>query len=86
MSEEKYAAKDRAAAAGDGEFARVIRALDYLERRPEVDAERIGVTGRSGGGAYSWWVAALDDRIRAAVPVAGITTLRNHVVDGCVEL
>ena len=62
-----------------------IRALDYLETRAEVDAERIGVTGRSGGGAYSWWVAALDDRIKAAVPVAGITSLKNHVVDGCVE-
>jgi hypothetical protein len=62
-----------------------IRALDYLETRPEVDAARIGVTGRSGGGAYSWWIAALDDRIRVAVPVAGITSLKNHVVDGCVE-
>jgi len=62
-----------------------IRALDYLETRPEVDATRMGVTGRSGGGAYSWWVAALDDRIQAAVPVAGITSLHNHVVDGCVE-
>jgi len=62
-----------------------IRALDYLETRPEVDAAKIGVAGRSGGGAYSWWIAALDDRIACAVPVAGITTLRNHVVDGCVE-
>lgn len=62
-----------------------IRALDYLETRPEVDTAKIGVTGRSGGGAYSWWIAALDDRIACAVPVAGITTLRNHVVDGCVE-
>ncbi len=62
-----------------------VRALDYLQSRPEVDAERLGVTGRSGGGAYSWWIAALDDRIKAAVPVAGITDLENHVVDGCVE-
>ena len=62
-----------------------IRALDYLETRPEVDAGRFGVTGRSGGGAYSWWIAALDDRIKCAVPVAGITDLENHVVDGCVE-
>lgn len=62
-----------------------IRAIDYLETRAEVDAERIGVTGRSGGGAYSWWVAALDQRVRVAVPVAGITDLRNHVVDDCVE-
>ncbi len=62
-----------------------IRALDYLESRPEVDRNRIGVTGRSGGGAYSWWIAALDDRIRAAVPVAGITSLENHLLDNCIE-
>ncbi len=62
-----------------------IRALDYLETRAEVDAKRIGVSGRSGGGAYSWWIAALDDRIQCAVPVAGITSLRDHVVNGCVE-
>jgi len=62
-----------------------IRALDYLETRKEVDAEKFGVTGRSGGGAYSWWIACLDERIKVAVPVAGITSLQNHVVDGCVE-
>jgi len=62
-----------------------VRALDYLETRPEVDASRFGVTGRSGGGAYSWWIAAIDERIKCAVPVAGITDLQNHVVDGCVE-
>lgn len=62
-----------------------VRALDYLQTRPEVDPERLGVTGRSGGGAYSWWIAAIDERIKAAVPVAGITDLENHVVDGCVE-
>ncbi len=62
-----------------------IRALDYLKGRPEVDKKRFGVTGRSGGGAYSWWVAALDERIACAAPTAGITTLRNHIVDGCVE-
>ena len=62
-----------------------IRALDYLESRPEVDGDKLGVTGRSGGGAYSWWIAALDERIKAAVPVAGITNLKNHVIDGAVE-
>lgn len=62
-----------------------IRALDYLETRAEVDPARMGVTGRSGGGAYSWWIAAIDERIQCAVPVAGITSLHNHVVDGCVE-
>jgi dienelactone hydrolase len=62
-----------------------IRALDYLESRPEVDRTRLGMTGRSGGGSYTWTVAALDERVRVAAPVAGITDLRNQVVDGCVE-
>jgi dienelactone hydrolase len=62
-----------------------IRALDYLETRPEVDKTRFGVTGRSGGGAYSWWITALDDRVKVSAPVAGITDLQNHVTDGVVE-
>jgi cephalosporin-C deacetylase-like acetyl esterase len=62
-----------------------VRALDYLETRPEVDMKRIGVTGRSGGGAYTWWLAAIDDRPACLVPVAGVTDLENHVVDGCIE-
>lgn len=62
-----------------------IRALDYLCARPEVDRERLGMTGRSGGGAYTWFTAALDERVKVAAPVAGMTDLQNHVVDGCVE-
>ena len=62
-----------------------IRALDYLCARPEVDKERIGMTGRSGGGSYTWTVAALDDRVKVAAPVAGITDLQNQVVDGSIE-
>jgi len=62
-----------------------IRALDYLESRPDVDSARLGVTGRSGGGAYRWWVAALDDRPACIAPVAGITDLENHVVDDCIQ-
>jgi hypothetical protein len=56
-----------------------IRALDYLETRKEVDAKRFGVTGRSGGGATSWWVAAADERVQCIVPVAGITDVLAHV-------
>ncbi|MFN4258262.1 MAG: alpha/beta hydrolase [Gemmataceae bacterium] len=59
-----------------------MRALDYLETRKEVDAQRFGVTGRSGGGATSWWVSAADDRIQCMVPVAGIADLWAHVVQG----
>ena len=62
-----------------------MRSIDYLQSRSEVDPNRIGVTGRSGGGAYSWWIAAIDERIKVAVPVAGITSMQNHVVDGCIE-
>lgn len=62
-----------------------IRALDYLETRPEVDRTRLGMTGRSGGGSYTWTTAALDERVKVAAPVAGITDLRNHVCDGAVE-
>lgn len=58
-----------------------LRGLDYLETRPEVDRTRIGVTGRSGGGAMSWYIAAVDDRIKAAAPVAGITDMTSHVAD-----
>src|SRR5213083_1568014 len=46
-----------------------IRALDYLETRPEIDKDRIGMTGISGGGAITWYVAAVDERVAAAAPV-----------------
>src|SRR5262245_15878525 len=62
-----------------------MRALDYLATRPEVDTQRIGVTGRSGGGAYTWFLAAVEDRPFALIPVAGVTDMTNHVVDGCIE-
>jgi dienelactone hydrolase len=62
-----------------------IRALDYLESRKEVDPKRLGVTGRSGGGATSWWVAAADQRVACAVPVAGLADLRAHVLEGVAD-
>ena len=51
-----------------------IRALDYLETRPEVDAKHIGLTGISGGGAMTWYTAAVDERIAAAAPVCSTFT------------
>lgn len=62
-----------------------IRALDYLDSRPEVDTNRIGVTGRSGGGAYSWFLAAVDDRVKVIAPVAGIGDLNSYCVEGTVD-
>jgi dienelactone hydrolase len=52
-----------------------VRALDYLASRPDVDPDRIGITGISGGGAATFWIAAADDRPRAVVPVSGMADL-----------
>jgi dienelactone hydrolase len=53
-----------------------IRAIDYLVSRPEVDATRIGVTGISGGGTQTSYIAALDERVVAAAPTCYITSFR----------
>jgi hypothetical protein len=52
-----------------------MRALDYLLTRPEVDAQRINITGTSGGGFQAAHIAALDRRIKVAVPSCYITAL-----------
>ncbi|MCX6921745.1 MAG: dienelactone hydrolase family protein [Verrucomicrobia bacterium] len=56
-----------------------LMALDYLASRPEVDARRIGVTGMSMGATRSWWLMALDERIRAGVAVACLTRYANLI-------
>ena len=45
-----------------------MRSLDYLASRPDVDADRIGAAGCSGGGALTTFIGALDSRIKAVVP------------------
>lgn len=52
-----------------------IRAVDYLLTRPEVDPERINITGTSGGGTQATLIAALDPRIKVVVPSCYITAL-----------
>jgi dienelactone hydrolase len=60
-----------------------IRTVDYLVSRPEVDPRRIGCVGLSVGGLRSGHLAALDDRIKAAVAVGWMTSfpaqLERHV-------
>ncbi len=58
-----------------------IRAIDYLEGRTDVDPDRIGVTGISGGGAVTLWIAAADERVRVAAPISGMADLPSYVGD-----
>jgi len=70
---------------GGVELLNGIRGLDLLQERPEVDPERLGVTGISGGGALSWYVAAADERIDVAAPVCGTGTLESHIKDRTID-
>jgi len=56
-----------------------IRAIDFLTGRPDVDAARIGVTGISGGGAATFWIAAADQRVACAAPISGMSDLQSYV-------
>jgi cephalosporin-C deacetylase-like acetyl esterase len=56
-----------------------IRAIDYLAGRREVDADRIGFTGCSGGGTLTSYVMALDDRVVCAAPACYLTTFRRLI-------
>jgi cephalosporin-C deacetylase-like acetyl esterase len=58
-----------------------VRGIDYLVSRPDVDAQRIGVTGISGGGAATFWIAAADERVKCAVPVSGMSDLESYVTN-----
>src|SRR6266849_2515326 len=79
-TEEHFQAGAQSLLAGE-HFARYMiwdgkRALDYLVSRNEVDAERIGCTGCSGGGTLTTYISALDPRIKAAAPACYMSTFR----------
>ena len=61
------------------EVLNAVRAIDFLQSRSEVDPNRIGVTGISGGGAMSWFTAAVDSRVKVVAPVCGTATIESHV-------
>jgi dienelactone hydrolase len=58
-----------------------MRGIDYLAGRPDVDPDRIAVTGISGGGAATYWIAAADERAKVAVPVSGMADLESYVAN-----
>jgi dienelactone hydrolase len=72
--------------AGRTLWGRIVRddqlALDYLASRPEVDPDRIGAMGMSMGATRTWWLMALDERIKAGVAVACLTRYQDLIAAG----
>lgn len=58
-----------------------MRALDYLQSRSDVDGDKMGVTGLSGGGAMSWFLGAADERVKCVVPVCQSGSIERMAVD-----
>jgi cephalosporin-C deacetylase-like acetyl esterase len=56
-----------------------MRALDYLTGLPEVDPERMGATGSSGGGTLTTYISMLDPRVKVASIVTYITSLPQKI-------
>ena len=59
------------------------QALTYLQSRPEVDGEKLGVTGASGGGNQTMYLAAWDKRVKAAVPVCSVGNYQAYLGAAC---
>lgn len=59
-----------------------LMALDYLVSRPEVDPSRIAATGMSMGSTRTWWLMALDERIRTGVAIACMTRYQSMIRHG----
>ena len=60
-----------------------MRAVDYLQTRPEVDPAKIGITGASGGGNQTMYAAAWDERFGSAVPVCSVGNYQAYLGQAC---
>ena len=60
-----------------------MRAVDYLQSRPEVDSNKIGITGASGGGNQTMYAGAWDTRFKAVVPVCSVGTYNAYLGAAC---
>jgi acetyl xylan esterase AXE1 len=56
-----------------------MRAVDLLCSLPCVDSGRIGATGSSGGGNQTMYLAAFDERVKAAVPVVSVGSYQSYI-------
>jgi hypothetical protein len=65
----------------------VMRTLDWIETRPELDRNRIGCMGISGGGTCAQFSTALDGRIKAAFISGYLNTFRDSImsVSHCID-
>jgi dienelactone hydrolase len=54
----------------------IWRTIDYLQSRPDVDGDRLGMIGFSMGGIETWLAAAVDERVKVAVPAIGVQSFR----------
>ncbi len=57
-----------------------MRAVELLCSLPFVDPEKVGATGASGGGNQTMWLTAMDERVKAAVPVVSVGTFESYVM------
>jgi cephalosporin-C deacetylase-like acetyl esterase len=60
-----------------------MRAVDYLQSRPEVDGKHIGITGASGGGNQSMYAGAFDERFGCVIPTCSVGTYDSYLGAAC---
>ena len=57
-----------------------MRGIDLLCSLPQVDPKKIGATGASGGGNQTMWLSAVDERIKASVPVVSVGSFESYIM------